>query len=87
MTIIRIITSEQEKQALSLITQIRHALDSDNFVEKLRAQEALATLTGIIGGLNGLTSELEKINSELSQTKAIKEEYYINRPIKEDNEK
>lgn len=85
MAIIRIITSKQEKQALSLITQIRHVIDSDNFVDKLRAQEALATLTGIIGGLNGLTSELEKINSELSQTKVIKEEFYINRPIKEDN--
>ena len=82
MAIIRIITSKQEKQALNLITQIRHALDSDNFIDKLRAQEALATLTGIIGGLNGLTSELEEINSELA-----KEEYYINRPIKEDSEK
>lgn len=87
MAIIRIITSKQEKQALRLITQIRHALDSDNFVDKLRAQEALATLTGIIGGLNGLTSELEKINNELSKTKVIKEEFYINRPIKEDSEK
>lgn len=78
----RIITSKQEKQALNLITQIRHALESDNFVERLGAQEALAILTGIIGGLNGLTSELEKINNEL-----VKEELYINRPIKEDNEK
>ena len=85
MAIIRIITSKQEKQALSLITQIRHVIDSDNFVDKLRAQEALAILTGIIGGLNGLTSELEKINSELSQTIVIKDEFYINRPIKEDN--
>ena len=83
----RIITSKQEKQALKLITQIRHALDSDNFIDKLRAQEALATLTGIIGGLNGLTSELEKINNELSKTKVVKEEFYINRPVKEDNEK
>ena len=76
----RIITSKQEKQALNLITQIRHALESDNFVERLGAQEALAILTGIIGGLNGLTGELEKINNEL-----VKEEFYINRPTKEDN--
>lgn len=81
----RIITSKQEKQALSLITQIRHALDSDNFIDKLRAQEALAILTGIIGGLKGLTSELEKINNELSNAQEVKEEFYINRPIKEDN--
>lgn len=81
----RIITSKQEIQALSLITQIRHALDSDNFVDKLRAQEALAILTGIIGGLKGLTSELEKINNELSNAQEVKEEFYINRPIKEDN--
>lgn len=81
----RIITSKQEKQALSLITQIRHALESDNFVERLSAQEALAILTGIIGGLKGLTSELEKINSELSNAQEVKEEFYINRPIKEDN--
>ena len=60
----RLITSKQEKQALNLITQIRHALESDDLVERLKAQEALATLTGIIGGLNGLNNELKKIYSE-----------------------
>ena len=64
----RIITSKQEKRALNLITQIRHALESDNVIERLKAHEALATLTGIIGGLNGLTSELEKINGEIDIT-------------------
>ena len=60
----RLITSKQEKQALNLITQIRHALESDDLVERLKAQESLATLTGIIGGLNGLHNELKKIYSE-----------------------
>ena len=81
----RIITSKQEKQALRLITQIRHDLESDNLVDRLGAQEALAILTGIIGGLKGLTSELEKINNELSNAQEVKEEFYINRPVKEDN--
>lgn len=77
----RIITSKQEKQALSLITHIRHALETDSLVERVGAQEALATLTGIIGGLNGLTNELEKINNELNKkTEVIKEEFYINKP-------
>ena len=69
----RIITSKQEKRALNLITQIRHALESDNVIERLKAQEALATLTGIIGGLNGLISELEKINGELAVTDLAQE--------------
>lgn len=60
----RIITSKQEKRALSLITQIRQALTSDNFIERLKAQEALATLTGIIGGIDALQAELIKINTE-----------------------
>ena len=68
----RIITSKQEKQALKLITQIRHALESDDFIKRLKAQEALATLTGIIGGLNGLISELDKINGELDVTKLLR---------------
>lgn len=69
----RIITSKHEKRALNLITQIRHALESDNVIERLKAQEALATLTGIIGGLNGLISELEKINGELAVTDLAQE--------------
>lgn len=68
----RIITSKQEKRALNLITQIRHALESDNVIERLKAHEALVTLTGIIGGLNGLTSELEKINGELDVTNLLR---------------
>lgn len=68
----RIITSKQEKRALNLITQIRHALESDDFIKRLKAQEALATLTGIIGGLNGLTGELEKINGELDVTNLLR---------------
>ena len=76
----RIITSKQKKRALSLITQIRHALTSDNFIERLKAQEALASLTGIIGGLDAMQAELVKINNEIA-----KEEFYINRPIKESN--
>lgn len=69
----RIITSKQEKRALNLITQIRHALESENVIERLKAHESLATLTGIIGGLNGLISELEKINGELAVTDLAKE--------------
>ena len=69
----RIITSKHEKRALNLITQIRHALESDNVIERLKAQEALTTLTGIIGGLNGLISELEKINGELAVTDLAQE--------------
>lgn len=60
----RIITSSQQERALYLITEIRRALLSEDLKKRLFAVDYLAELCGIVGGIEGLKAELERIEAE-----------------------
>ena len=60
----KILTNKQQKEALSIITDIRHVLCTGSDMEKLEVIEELVKLTDILGGIKGLEAELARIRFE-----------------------
>ena len=60
----KILTNKQQKESLSIITDLRHVLINGSELEKLEALEELAELTYLLCGIRGLKAELEQINFE-----------------------
>ena len=60
----KILTNKQQKEALSIITDIRQVLCRGSEFERFQAIEELAELTYILGGIKGLEAELAIIRFE-----------------------
>jgi hypothetical protein len=60
----RLLTARQKRIVLKLLSKIRQALCSDDVLERIKAIDSVAEITGIIGGLDALQAELIKINIE-----------------------
>lgn len=60
----KLLTARQKRVVLKLLSRVRQALCSDDILERIKAIDAVAEITGIIGGIDALQAELIKINEE-----------------------
>lgn len=60
----KLLTARQKRVVLKLLSRVRQALCSDDILERIKAIDAIAEITGIIGGIDALQAELIKINEE-----------------------